>query len=170
MGLRDILLLALELVFIFCVIYAMITDYRRLHIPNIVSIVLALAFFPFAWLAGPAIPFWPHLLVAAAVFLLLFGFFAMGWLGGGDVKLVGAIMLWAGPSQGANFVVLFALFGGIFALMLMSLRYALSQYPQIESMAALSKLSGWARNGLCPYALPIGLSALCVAPAIFAKV
>jgi prepilin peptidase CpaA len=168
--LKQVLLLAFELIFIFCVIYAMITDYRRLHIPNAVSILLAAAFFPFAWLAGPAIPFWPHVLVAGAVFLLLFGFFAMGWLGGGDVKLVGAIMLWAGPSHGANFIVLFALFGGVFALMLLSLRYALLQYPRIEAIPVLSKFSRWARAGLCPYALPIGVAALCSAPAIFAKV
>lgn len=168
-ALREILLLAFELVFIFCVIYAMITDYRWLHIPNAVSIMLAAAFFPFAWLAGPAIPFWPHVAIAGAVFLLLFGFFAMGWLGGGDVKLVSAIMLWAGPSHGVSFMVLFALFGGVFALILVSLRYALLYHPRIETIAVLNKFSRWARAGLCPYALPIGLAALCTAPAIFAK-
>jgi prepilin peptidase CpaA len=166
---REILLFALELLFVFCVIYAMITDYRRLHIPNMISIVLAAGFFPFALLAGPVFPLLPHVLIAAAVFLLLFAFFAMGWLGGGDVKLAGAIMLWAGPSQGGNFVVLFALFGGVFALLLLSLRHALAHYPQIEGVAVLSKFSRWARTGLCPYALPIGVAALCVAPAIFAK-
>ncbi len=148
----------------------MITDYRRLHIPNMVSIVLAAAFFPFALLAGPAIPLLPHLLIAGAVFVVLFVSFALGWLGGGDVKLASAIMLWAGPAQGANFVVLFALLGGVFALMLLSLRHALPHYPQIEGIAVLNKLSQWARSGLCPYALPIGVAALCVAPAIFARV
>jgi prepilin peptidase CpaA len=154
-ALRDILLLAFELLFIFCVIYAMMSDYRWLHIPNAVSIILAAAFFPFAWLAGPAIPFWAHLIVAGAVFLLLFGFFALGWLGGGDVKLIGAIMLWTGPSQGVSFMV--------------SLRFALPQYPQIETMPVLSTFSRWARANICPYALPIGLAALCVAPSIFAR-
>jgi prepilin peptidase CpaA len=168
-ALRDILLLAFELLFIFCVIYAMMSDYRWLHIPNAVSIILAVAFFPFAWLAGPAIPFWAHLIVAGAVFLLLFGFFALGWLGGGDVKLIGAIMLWTGPSQGVSFIVLFALFGGVLALILVSLRFALPQYPQIETMPVLSTFSRWARANICPYALPIGLAALCVAPSIFAR-
>jgi prepilin peptidase CpaA len=166
---REVALIALEFLFVFCVIYAMITDYRRLHIPNMISIVLAVAFIPFALLAGPAIPLWPHLFVAGAVFLILFVFFALGWLGGGDVKLASAIMLWAGPSQGTNFIVLFALFGGVFALMLLSLRYAQNHYPQIASIAVLSKFSRWARTGLCPYALPIGAAALCIAPALFAK-
>jgi prepilin peptidase CpaA len=167
---RDILIFGLELVFIFCVIYAMITDYRWLHIPNLISIVLAAAFFPFALLAGPAIPLLAHLGIAAAIFVLLFIFFALGWIGGGDVKLAGAIMLWAGPAQGAMFVVLFALLGGALALVLMSLRYALVQYPGIETVPVLGKFSDWARRGLCPYGLPIGVAALCVAPAIFAKV
>jgi prepilin peptidase CpaA len=167
---RTILLYAFEMLFIFCIVYAMITDYRRLHIPNIVSIVLAAAFFPFALLAGPAIPLLPHMLIAGVVFVVLFVFFAMNWLGGGDVKLASAIMLWAGPTQGANFVVLFALMGGVFALMLLSLRHALPYYPQIEMFPLFSKFSQWARTGLCPYALPIGAAALCVAPAIFARV
>ena len=167
---REILILFFEFVFICCVIYAMITDYRKLRIPNMVSIVLAGAFFPFAILAGPAIAIGPHLFLAGAVFILLFIFFAIGWLGGGDVKLVSAIMLWAGPPHGMNFVVLFAIFGGVFALALLSLRYALLQYPRIETVTGLGKMSRWARNGLCPYALPIGAAALCVAPAIFTRI
>jgi prepilin peptidase CpaA len=91
-------------------------------------------------------------------------------LGGGDVKLASAIMLWAGPSHGASFVVLFALLGGAFALMLLSLRRALLYYPQIGNFVVLNKFSEWAQKGLCPYALPIGVAALCVAPAMFAKV
>lgn len=168
---RDIAVYGFEALFVFCVVYAMITDYSRLHIPNMVSIVLALAFFPFALLAGPqAIPLLTHVGLAAAVFVLLFLCFAFGWLGGGDVKLAGAIMLWAGPSQGPNFVVLFAVLGGALALGLLSLRFALVQFPRIESVPGLVKFTGWARNGMCPYALPIGAAALIVAPEIFAKV
>jgi prepilin peptidase CpaA len=167
---RGAVLYGLELLFLFCVIYAMISDYRRLRIPNAICILLAAGFLPYALLAGPAIPLLAHLGIAAAVFLILFACFAFGWLGGGDVKLAGAIMLWAGPAQGANFVVLFALFGGAFALLLLSLRVALAHYPVIASAPGLGKISGWAQTGLCPYALPIGAAALCVAPAIFARV
>ena len=167
---KEIGLAALQLLFVFCVIYAMITDYRRLHIPNAISVILAIAFFPFALLAGPAIPLLPHLMIAGAVFIVLFGCFALGWLGGGDVKLVSAIILWAGPTQGANFVVLFALLGGALALVLVMLQRARAYYPPIETVPVLSKFSQWARAGLCPYALPIGTAALCVAPAIFARV
>jgi prepilin peptidase CpaA len=158
-------------VFVFCVVYAMITDYSRLRIPNMISIVLALAFFPFALIAGPqAIPLLPHLALAALIFALLFLCFAFGWMGGGDVKLAGAIMLWMGPSQGANFVALFAMLGGALAFGLWSLRRAALQFPLIETVPVLSRFSSWAREGVCPYALPIGTAALLVAPDLFARV
>lgn len=44
------------------------------------------------------------------------------------------------------------------------------QYPQIETVPGMARFSGWARNGICPYALPIGTAALIVAPALFARV
>jgi hypothetical protein len=79
-------------------------------------------------------------------------------------------MLWAGPAHGGTFVVLFAVLGGALALFLLSIRFALAQYPQIEAFPVLSKFSGWARTGMCPYALPIGAAALFVAPQIFGAV
>ena len=63
---------------------------------------------------------------------------------------------------------LFALFGGVFAIGLLALRYALPFYPFLAELPVVSKFSRLARNGLCPYGLPIGVAALCVAPAIFA--
>jgi prepilin peptidase CpaA len=168
---KAVIVNAFAALFVFCVIYAMITDYSRLRIPNTVSIVLALAFFPFALVAGPeAIPLLKHVGLAALVFALLFGCFVLGWMGGGDVKLAGAIMLWVGPAQGMNFVLLFAVLGGAFGLGLWSLRMAMVQFPQIETVPGMARFSGWARSGICPYALPIGLAALLVAPALFARV
>ncbi len=159
--------LIFALIFIFCVLFAMISDYSRLRIPNIVSIILIAAFAVYALMGGtPTI--WPHVLLASALFALLFAFYAFGWLGAGDVKLLSALMLWAGPSEGATFVVLFALFGGVFAMMLLALRQLLPAYPILAELPVLTKFSRWARNGLCPYGIPIGLAALCVTPSIFA--
>lgn len=160
------LLSLFALVFVCSVLYAMISDFSRLRIPNIVSIVLVAAFAGFALLGGTG-DVWPHLILAGAVLATLFGFFAMGWLGAGDVKLLSALMLWAGPAQGVRFVLLFAIFGGIFAAGLLALRLTLPYYPILSEIPVMSKFSRWARNGLCPYGIPIGIAALCVAPAIF---
>ena len=161
------LLMVFALVFICSVLYAMISDYSRLRIPNVVSIVLVAAFAVFALMGGVG-NVWPHLMLAGAVLAVLFVCFAMGWIGAGDVKLLSALVLWAGPTHGVPFVVLFALFGGVFAVGLLALRTALPFFPILAEMPVISKFSRWARNGLCPYGLPIGAAALCVAPSIFA--
>lgn len=152
--------------FVVSVMFAMVSDFSRLRIPNIVSIVLVAAFAAYV-LAGGVPNIWPHLMLAGAVFVTLFVFFVLGWLGAGDVKFLSALMLWAGPAQGVSFIVLFALFGGVFAMGLLGLRRALPFYPILSELPVLSKFSRWARNGLCPYGIPIGLAALCVAPSIF---
>jgi prepilin peptidase CpaA len=154
-------------IFVFAVMFAMISDFSKLRIPNVVSIILILAFGGYALLGGvPTI--WPHLIVAGAVFAILFVCFALSWVGAGDVKFITAVTLWAGPSHGMIFMLLFAIFGGVFAALLMGLRSALRYYPPIANVPVLDKFSRWARNGLCPYGIPIGVAALCIAPSIFA--
>ncbi|MEJ2118201.1 MAG: prepilin peptidase [Alphaproteobacteria bacterium] len=162
------LALFFALAFVFCVTYAMISDFTRLHIPNAVPIVLAGVFLLFA-LAGGVRNIWPHLALAGAVFVLLFAFFAVGWVGAGDVKFATAITLWTGPVTASTFVTLFAIFGAVLAVGLIVLRHALRRHPGLGEMLVLAKVSRWARNGICPYGLPIGLAALCVAPMIFAS-
>ncbi len=164
---NETLLTIFALIFVCSVLYAMISDFSRLRIPNLVSIVLVAAFTAFAFLGGAG-NVWPHLILAGAVLATLFAFYAMGWLGAGDVKLLSALMLWAGPAQGVKFVLLFAVFGGIFAAGLLALRITLPYYPILSEIPVMSKFSRWARNGLCPYGIPIGVAALCVAPSIFA--
>lgn len=165
------LLIIFALIFVCCLFYAIISDYTQLRIPNSVSIMLVAAFAVFAVLGGAG-RLWPevalHLMIAAAVFALFFFFFFMGWMKPGDVKLIGALMLWTGPAQGPQFVVLFAIFGGVFAAGLLSLRYALHYFPILSDIPVMSKFSHWSRRGICPYGIPICIAALCVAPAIFA--
>ncbi|NJM34565.1 MAG: pilus assembly protein CpaA [Rhodomicrobium sp.] len=163
---NEALQLVFVLIFVCSIIFAMISDYSQLRIPNSVSIVLLAAFIPYALLGGVS-PVWPHLVVGGAVLVAMFIFFALGWLGAGDVKFLSALMLWAGPSEGVMLMLLFALFGGAFAFSLLGLRSVLQYYPILAEWPVIGKFSRWARNGLCPYGLPIGLAALCVAPSIF---
>lgn len=155
------------LIFVVCVVYAMISDYTRLRIPNWVSIALASAFLPYALLVG--LPgFWPHVALGAGAFLVLFAFFAMGWLGAGDVKFLAAVMLWTGPEHSARFVLLFTILGGAFALSLLALRKVAEYAPGLNGAPVIGQCCRWARSHACPYGLPIGLAALWMAPAIFA--
>jgi len=57
--------------------------------------------------------------VALAVFLVGAVLFARGWLGGGDVKLLTAAVLWAGPAGTPALLMLTGVLGGALALFLL---------------------------------------------------
>jgi prepilin peptidase CpaA len=92
---------------------AAVTDLRRREINNWLTASIALAA-PLWWLAmgmGPmAIAF--QLALAAVTFVVACLLFATGQMGGGDVKLLGALALWFTPSSFLDLVVLMALLGG----------------------------------------------------------
>jgi prepilin peptidase CpaA len=155
------------LVFVASVIYAVLSDYSALRIPNIVSVVLVAAFFFYWMFGGVEGPVWHHIALAIGLLVLLFVFFAIGVLGAGDVKFLAALTLWTGPGDSAFFILTFAILGGLFALLLVVLRAMQKPYPTLAEVPVLAKLSRWARNGICPYGIPIGIAALCTAPAIF---
>ena len=56
------------------------------------------------------------LLVSGAVFALGVVLFARGWVGGGDVKFLGAAALWAGPAQTLPLLEIMGLAGGVLAV------------------------------------------------------
>lgn len=165
---HQILNSAFALVFVFCVIYAMLSDFARLRIPNAISAILLLTF-PFYVIVGGVPHYMHHLYLAGVVFILFFVFFVLGWLKAADVKFLTVLVLWAGPANSSSLLLYLALFGSLFAGLLLTLRYALLQHPQIANMPFASKISRLARNGLVPYGLPIGFAALCIAPAIFGR-
>lgn len=74
------------------------------------------------WVVGLGGPSWSargfalHLTVAALAFGVLFALFALGAMGGGDVKLGTAVLLWAGPGLALPVVVVVAWSGGLLAV------------------------------------------------------
>ena len=77
-------------------IAAAISDLRSRSISNELNAVIALLAIPF-WIAS-GLAAWPDVPIqfgaALAVFLVFAGLFAIGAMGGGDVKMIGAVMLW----------------------------------------------------------------------------
>jgi prepilin peptidase CpaA len=63
---------------------------------------------------------WPvigaAIVAAAVVFLTGVLLFRSGWVGGGDVKLMTALALWAGPGGLLQFALLTSLVGGVVSL------------------------------------------------------
>lgn len=121
------------------IIVAALKDLASFTIPNWISGALAAAFAPAALAAGvPLGAIGLSFVVALGVLLLAAGLFALGWMGGGDAKLMTAATLWLGH-QGSSSVDLvrslimtglapFALYtglaGGALALALLGLRSA----------------------------------------------
>jgi prepilin peptidase CpaA len=79
-----------------CVIAAAVQDVRRFEIADGMSIAIALLFVPFALGEVHGLGWAMHIGAGAAVFAVGVGLFAMNWMGGGDVKLLGACAIWAG--------------------------------------------------------------------------
>jgi prepilin peptidase CpaA len=94
-------------------------DFRRLIIPNLLPILLC-ATWPVYFAAAPSLSgALAAVGCALAVFLVGAVLFARGYLGGGDVKLLSAAALWAGPAGVPTLLLLTAVLGGALALFLL---------------------------------------------------
>jgi prepilin peptidase CpaA len=96
-------------------LYATWTDIRARIIPNPLNAGIALAAPLWWWACGMTL--WPGVpiqLAVAAVGLLIFaGAFAIGAMGGGDVKLIAALGLWLLPLDFMRMIVWMSIGGGL---------------------------------------------------------
>jgi prepilin peptidase CpaA len=94
-------------------------DLRTRTIPDWLSIAVALGAPLFWWASG--IDFYPdaaeRIAAAVLVFIFFFGMFCLGAMGGGDVKLAGAVALWFAPLTNVTFFVITAFAGGLVTLL-----------------------------------------------------
>jgi prepilin peptidase CpaA len=94
-------------------------DFRRLVIPNLLPIVLCVGW-PLYFAVAPSLSGALGAIgCALAVFVVGAILFARGYLGGGDVKLLSAAALWAGPAGTPALLVLTSVLGGALALFLL---------------------------------------------------
>jgi prepilin peptidase CpaA len=145
---------------------ACVTDLGTRRIPNALTIGSALAAFVYAAVATG----WSGLLTAGIGWLLgialLFLPFVLGGMGGGDVKLVGALGAWLGPTA-AVWVVLYAgVAGGVLALVVAADRgylgtavrnvWLLLTHWRVSGLRPLDELTlATSRSPRLAYAVPI---------------
>src|SRR5258708_24750724 len=95
-------------------------DLRRFLIPNRFPLALVLLYPAYFLTAAAPVDAVSAGLIALAVFLAGAGLFARGSMGGGDVKLMAATALWAGPALFVEFAVVTTLIGGVIAVVLLT--------------------------------------------------
>jgi prepilin peptidase CpaA len=147
------------------VAFAAAMDLLTMKIPNRVSAVLVLTFFPLALLAGlSAWDILNHMGAGLGVLALGVLLFIPGWFGGGDAKLMAAIALWVGPDNLVPYFLYAAVTGGFIAM----------AFALVRSVPLPRVLLGeaWAlrlhrRDAGIPYGLALAAGALLVYPHTF---
>jgi prepilin peptidase CpaA len=88
------------------------TDLREYKIRNELVLALAGLFVLYAVLAGRWFDLKWDIAFAVLMFLVLLALYALGGMGGGDVKILAVAFLWTGLSGALPFAVLLGLFSG----------------------------------------------------------
>jgi prepilin peptidase CpaA len=141
------------LAFAILLLWAAGEDVRRLIIPNWISLTIV-GLYPLYLVTGPTTPDWMMAAGVAALTLVVgFGLFALNLMGGGDVKLMAAIALWAGPSEFPVLVLVTSLVGGVIAFFMLIQRWISSSRHRGER----------AKAGVMPYGVAIAAGGLTVA-------
>lgn len=124
------------------------TDLRARVIANWLNLAVALLAPAYWWAIG--LDPWPEMALQLALGAVVFaGFatlFALGWMGGGDVKLLGALALWLPAMLTLKMLVLMSLIGGVLTL----------------AYVGLHRLRKIKESPEIPYGVAIAGAALCV--------
>lgn len=102
-------------------IAAAFSDSQRYRIPNWISAALLLLFPAFVLTAPSAVDWKQHLLIFGLLLVSGFFIFTNNIAGAGDIKLLAATGLWAGPHYVALFLVVTAIAGGVLSLLMAGL-------------------------------------------------
>lgn len=131
------------------------SDMREFRIPNECSVLL-LALYPVhIWLAPAGIDIIGGMLVGACVFAVTFTLYALDRLGGGDVKLLSVMGLWAGPAYAADLIVITTLTGAGLGLILLS-RVGASIALSLDRVGETA-----ARDNVLSERMPYGVAIAC---------
>lgn len=135
-------------------VIAAINDARKYRIPNLACLAL-IVLFPFWGLTAPTpIPWLEHLVVFALTLFVGYGLYARKWAGAGDIKLLAAISLWAGPAFWGVFFFVTATTGGLLSLVI-------GIVTLVRLRLAGSKDKTTLRKTPIPYGVAIAVGGLC---------
>jgi len=142
--------------------FAASSDLLTMTISNRLSLALAGGFFLLTLITGMSLTaIGMHLAAAALILTICFGFFAMGWIGGGDAKLAAATALWFGFDYLLDYLIYASLFGGVLTVLLI-------QFRRLPLPAPLARQAWILRlhetGGGVPYGIALAAAALTIYP------
>ena len=142
-------------------------DVAEFRIPNFLCLAIA-ALYP-AYVIGGSQPVdWPVATALASLLLVIgIALFCCGVVGGGDVKLLAAVALWAGPERIVELLLVMAITGGVIGLMMMLSRHAVA--VQAMTWLGAGRLAAAIGGQKVPYGVAIAASVyLTLGPALLA--
>ena len=151
-------MIVIQLIFVAILCYALISDVRYLRIPNWVSLGLFALFIVYAVDAPLSTSVFSHAAVAIAVLCGGFVIYLFRWMGAGDIKLLAAVSLWAGPTSVLDFLLFTSLLGVALALLVRATQTYLLLSTWSSAVGVF--VPRWVRQGLCPYGIAIVFGAL----------
>ncbi len=142
--------------------FAASSDLLTMTIPNRVSLIMIGGFLLLALTTGMSVTeIGSHFGAAGIVLAVVFGFFARGWIGGGDAKLAVATALWLGFDHLMEYALYGSVFGGALTLLILKFR--------ANPMPGMLLGQEWAERlhrpeGGVPYGIALAAAALAIYP------
>jgi prepilin peptidase CpaA len=128
-------------------IWIAVVDIRTYTISDRLNAAIALLAPVYWWSAG--VPLWPDAAMQVGVAILVFLFFAGAFyldvMGGGDVKLAGALALWFTPYDTLRLIVIMSIAGGLLTLLVLGIHRARkkSGRPEVPYGVAIAVGGMW---------------------------
>lgn len=158
------------IVFTSLLLFAALGDLRTRRIPNRLVLAIAVLGIIYSAIVPPSLWGAARGLGGAATGLACWlPFYAMGWLGGGDVKLFAAAGAWLGPMKAIEGSLIAALIGAILALLWMlrvrGIRNAVETLGIAATLPSVLSESSTLANSprSLPYGVAMAAGALCAA-------
>lgn len=161
MSLYEPVLVLCIIAFTCLLIWAAYSDFKSYTIPNKISLAILCLYPPYVLASGGSVDWTAALIVGAIVLVVGIVLFALGNVGGGDIKLLAAVSVWAGTSYIFDFLIITGLVGGVLALiMLGSVRFGFAIALEKIGFHSGSKVL---QGTVLPYGLAIAAGGLVVA-------
>ena len=160
----EMVLEGLKLFFPGLMAYAACSDLFTMRISNRLSAALTFGFIGMALVSGLSMTeIGLHAGAGALVFVICFGLFTQGWIGGGDAKLAAAVSLWLGFDHLLTYFIYVSLFGGVLTVIM--LRFRGNPLPFYLAQKAWVQRLHEPSAGV-PYGIALAAAALVIYPQI----